>query len=104
MLSGKVGLVTSGASGFGAGIVKHFVDQGACVLILDTNEAAVEGLVTCSRSASWQGSLRHRRRFVRGLLEPSTSRGHCEVWKTRHCGEQCRRVARSTAGDGAQRR
>jgi 3-oxoacyl-[acyl-carrier protein] reductase len=70
MLSGKVGLVTGGASGFGAGIVKHFVDQGACVLILDTNEAAANGLVRAlpagkahfvigdvSSEASWNQAL-----------------------------------------------
>jgi 3-oxoacyl-[acyl-carrier protein] reductase len=34
-LSGKVALVTGGASGFGAGICRRFVDQGAKVLVVD---------------------------------------------------------------------
>lgn len=46
VLSEKVGLVTGGASGFGAGIAKHFVDQGAFVLIMDVDEGAAKKLVS----------------------------------------------------------
>lgn len=36
-LAGKTAIVTGGASGFGAGIVRKFVDEGARVLIADLN-------------------------------------------------------------------
>ena len=36
-LDGKTAIVTGGASGFGAGIVRKFVDEGARVLIADIN-------------------------------------------------------------------
>ena len=36
-LAGKTAIVTGGASGFGAGIVRKFVAEGACVMIADLN-------------------------------------------------------------------
>jgi 3-oxoacyl-[acyl-carrier protein] reductase len=36
-LQGKVAIVTGGASGFGAGIARKFVAEGACVMIADLN-------------------------------------------------------------------
>jgi 3-oxoacyl-[acyl-carrier protein] reductase len=36
-LSGKTAIVTGGASGFGAGIVRKFADEGARVLVVDVN-------------------------------------------------------------------
>src|SRR5690349_19502308 len=42
-LSGKTAIVTGGASGFGAGIVRKFIAEGARVMIADLNgEAAGE--------------------------------------------------------------
>ena len=41
-LQGKTALVTGGASGFGAGIVRKFVAEGARVAIADINGAAAE--------------------------------------------------------------
>lgn len=48
-LQGKVALVTGGASGFGAEIVRLFASEGARVVILDLN---LEGARTVSASAS----------------------------------------------------
>ena len=39
-LEGKTAIVTGGASGFGEGIVKKFIREGANVMIADINEAA----------------------------------------------------------------
>lgn len=44
-LQGKTAIVTGGASGFGAGIVRKFVAEGARVLIADLNVAAAEEMV-----------------------------------------------------------
>ncbi len=43
-LEGKTAIVTGGASGFGAGIVRKFVDEGARVLIADLNGDGAEAL------------------------------------------------------------
>ncbi|MFY0310923.1 SDR family oxidoreductase [Leisingera sp. D0M16] len=41
-LDGKTAIVTGGASGFGAGIVRKFLSEGARVMIADINGAAAE--------------------------------------------------------------
>ena len=43
-LTGKTAIVTGGASGFGEGIVKKFLSEGANVMIADINEAAALAL------------------------------------------------------------
>ena len=43
-LSGRTAVVTGGASGFGEGIVRRFVEEGARVAIVDLNSAAAIGL------------------------------------------------------------
>ena len=43
-LNGKTAIVTGGASGFGAGIARRFIDEGARVVIADVNGAAARQL------------------------------------------------------------
>jgi 3-oxoacyl-[acyl-carrier protein] reductase len=43
-LQGKTAIVTGGASGFGAGIVKKFASEGAKVMIADINEDAAAAM------------------------------------------------------------
>jgi len=43
-LEGKTAIVTGGASGFGAGIIRKFVAEGAQVMIADLNTAMAEDL------------------------------------------------------------
>ena len=43
-LAGKTAIVTGGASGFGAGIVRKFVAEGARVMIADINGEGAEAL------------------------------------------------------------
>jgi 3-oxoacyl-[acyl-carrier protein] reductase len=45
-LAGKIAIVTGGASGFGAGIVRKFADQGARVMIADLNTGMAHELAT----------------------------------------------------------
>lgn len=45
-LKGKRAIVTGGASGFGAGIVSKFVQEGASVVIADINAGAAKQLAT----------------------------------------------------------
>lgn len=44
-LAGRRVLITGGASGIGAGIVEHFLDQGAHVGFLDLDESAAAALI-----------------------------------------------------------
>ena len=55
-LNGKTAIVTGGASGFGAGIVRKFHDEGARVMIADINEkAALELAAELGNNAvAWQ--------------------------------------------------
>lgn len=51
-LQGKTAIVTGGASGFGAGIVRKFLDEGARVMIADINEEAATAMVAdCGSNA-----------------------------------------------------
>lgn len=43
-LTGKTAIVTGGASGFGAGIVRKFTSEGARVMIADINHSAAQDL------------------------------------------------------------
>src|SRR5579864_8260822 len=43
-LAGKFALVTGGASGFGEGIVRRFIDEGARVAIADVNLEGAQAL------------------------------------------------------------
>ena len=56
-LSGKVALVTGGASGIGAGIAAVLAEAGATVVIADINadraQAEAAGLTTAGHSAGW---------------------------------------------------
>jgi 3-oxoacyl-[acyl-carrier protein] reductase len=45
-LEGKTALVTGGASGFGAGIVRKFLAEGARVAIADINADAANDFAT----------------------------------------------------------
>ncbi|MFC6688281.1 SDR family oxidoreductase [Jhaorihella thermophila] len=51
-LQGKTAIVTGGASGFGAGIVRKFLDEGARVMIADINEEAATAMAAdCGANA-----------------------------------------------------
>jgi 3-oxoacyl-[acyl-carrier protein] reductase len=43
-LAGKIGIVTGGGSGFGAGIVRKFVIEGASVIVADRDRDAAEAV------------------------------------------------------------
>jgi 3-oxoacyl-[acyl-carrier protein] reductase len=52
-LGGRVALVTGGASGFGAGIVRRFVEEGETVAILDRDAPRAEALARELGSATF---------------------------------------------------
>jgi 3-oxoacyl-[acyl-carrier protein] reductase len=51
-LQDKVAIVTGGGSGFGAGIVRKFVAEGARVLVADINEAAAQAVAAAAGPAA----------------------------------------------------
>lgn len=52
-LQGRVAIVTGGASGFGAGIVRRFVEEGATVVIADRNFEAAKTLAQELGHTAW---------------------------------------------------
>ncbi|WP_101067297.1 SDR family oxidoreductase [Roseovarius salinarum] len=75
-LDGKTALVTGGASGFGAGIVRAFADAGARVMVADIDGTGAEGLaaelgeraVACTVDVSDAGSVARMGRAVQGAF------------------------------------
>ena len=59
-LEGKTALVTGGASGFGAGIARKFLAEGARVMIADINAEAVEAMAAVLGAAPGGGGRRRR--------------------------------------------
>ena len=55
-LAGRTAVVTGGASGFGAGIVRRFAEEGARVAIVDLNLEAAQALA----AEVGAGALAHR--------------------------------------------
>jgi len=53
-LSGKTAIVTGGASGFGAGIVRKFIAEGATVMVADINGDAARAMADEVGGISWQ--------------------------------------------------
>ena len=74
-LANKVAIVTGGASGFGAGIVRRFVAEGARVVVADLNEAAAAALAaepgTCAHAV---GANVAEARDVRRMLDEAERR------------------------------
>ena len=57
-MQGKKAIVTGGGSGFGAGIVKKFVAEGAQVIVADLNfEAALDIAAAAGAAARDHGAL-----------------------------------------------
>jgi len=67
-LEGKVAVVTGGGSGFGEGIVKKFVAEGAKVLIADRDEANAER-VAAATGARWVRADVANAADVRAMLD-----------------------------------
>jgi len=50
-LAGKVAIVTGGGSGFGEGIVQKFIEEGACVVLMDRDLDAAERVASERKDA-----------------------------------------------------
>ncbi|KEF54942.1 uncharacterized protein A1O9_09385 [Exophiala aquamarina CBS 119918] len=79
-LAGKVAIVTGGAQGFGWGIVRKFVDEGAKVVIIDANEKtgqeAADKLEGC---AFVRGDVSERAVWEKALETASTQFGKLDI-------------------------
>ncbi|HEY2928594.1 glucose 1-dehydrogenase [Piscinibacter sp.] len=70
-LEGKVAIVTGGGSGFGEGIVKKFVAEGAKVLIADRDEANAERVADAT-GARWVRADVANAADVRAMLDAAS--------------------------------
>jgi 3-oxoacyl-[acyl-carrier protein] reductase len=73
-LTGKTAIVTGGASGFGEGIVRKFLSEGANVMIADINDVAAIALSTSlgKQSASFRTDV-SKNADIEALLERTLS-------------------------------
>jgi 3-oxoacyl-[acyl-carrier protein] reductase len=53
-LHGKTAIVTGGGSGFGAGIVRRFAEEGATVMVADIDGAAAEAIAGEVGGVAWE--------------------------------------------------
>ncbi len=72
-LQSKTALVTGGASGIGAAIVRRFLAAGAIVFSLDLTASAPEGAI------SIQGDVSDEATVVRALAQAATATGHLDI-------------------------
>ncbi|WP_340254372.1 glucose 1-dehydrogenase [Roseobacter sp. HKCC-CH-9208] len=73
-LAGKTAIVTGGASGFGAGIVRKFRAEGAEVMIADLNGAAAHNM------AQVTGSLAHETDVAKGESVAALAQSALSAW------------------------
>lgn len=73
-LAGKTAIVTGGASGFGAGIVRKFRAEGAEVMIADLNGAAAHDM------AQVTGSLAHETDVAKGESVAALAQSALAAW------------------------
>ncbi len=73
-LAGKTAIVTGGASGFGAGIVRKFRAEGAEVMIADLNGAAAHDMAQAT------GSLAHETDVAKGESVAALAKSALSAW------------------------
>jgi len=73
-LAGKTAIVTGGASGFGAGIVRKFRAEGAEVMIADLNGAAAHDMAQAT------GSLAHETDVAKGESVATLAQSALSAW------------------------
>jgi NAD(P)-dependent dehydrogenase (short-subunit alcohol dehydrogenase family) len=79
-LEGKVAIVTGGSSGFGLGIVKKFVEEGAKVLILDLNAEGGQKAIEANPGAKFiQGDVSRRADWEKALEKVLAEFGKLDI-------------------------
>lgn len=79
-LDGKTAIVTGGASGFGAGIVQKFLDEGARVMIADINESAAIEMAASLDNTVAQGVDVSDSASVQSMAEAAIAQfGHVDI-------------------------
>ena len=81
-LQGKVAIITGGGSGFGAGIARKFIIEGARVLIFDINEADAKNVASEAprgSASSIQGDVSSETDWKRALQQVLRDFGSLDV-------------------------
>lgn len=111
-LEGLVAIVTGGGQGFGQGIVKRFVEEGAQVVSFDLQKAPSTEIKGCihfqgnvTKEADWREVVSiqgMREQDVAAMLTILTGGSRSEaLWKAaNHRRQQCRMDIQSKADNG----
>jgi NAD(P)-dependent dehydrogenase (short-subunit alcohol dehydrogenase family) len=79
-LEGKVAIVTGGSSGFGLGIVKKFVEEGAKVLVMDINAEGGQKAIAANPGAKFiQGDVSLRKDWENALEKVLAEYGKLDI-------------------------
>ena len=79
-ISGKTAIISGAASGIGLAVARHFLEQGANVVLADQSDkrlkAGCDDLADHEQARLFVGDLRERARVVVLVLRGGRGRGH----------------------------
>lgn len=78
-LTGKVALITGGASGLGRGVAQRYVEEGAQVILTDINDSAAQQVAAELDARSLQQDVAEESAWERVMQVVASEYGHLDV-------------------------